>query len=187
MRDASSVALKEWAVIVRALREGRQCLLLRKGGIADEGGVFTLKEKEFFFYPTYEHQQDYMIQACFAAEFAGSVRDRSPDGRVRIDTYATVEKVKPIATEAELRPLLKHSIWSVDYLDQRWSYKPEKPLYLVAVRAYRMKVPQKVIETPAYAGCVSWVPLEAPLPIGALEPAMRDSDFARETASLFGK
>ena len=37
-----SVAFKEWAVICHRLGAGEQSLLLRKGGIAEEGGVFAL-------------------------------------------------------------------------------------------------------------------------------------------------
>ena len=35
-------AFKEWAVICRALAEGRQALILRKGGIAEAGGDFRV-------------------------------------------------------------------------------------------------------------------------------------------------
>jgi hypothetical protein len=37
------VALKEWAVICQALAEGRQTILLRKGGIAEPGGAFRVE------------------------------------------------------------------------------------------------------------------------------------------------
>src|SRR5205823_6044048 len=50
-------AFKEWAVICRALAEGRQSLILRKGGIAEPGGEFALEQKHFWLFPTYVHQQ----------------------------------------------------------------------------------------------------------------------------------
>ena len=37
-----TVALKEWAVAIRALREGRQVMLLRKGGIREAEGEFVV-------------------------------------------------------------------------------------------------------------------------------------------------
>ena len=46
-------ALKEWAVICRALAEGRQSLLLRKGGIAEAGGAFQVEQPRFWLLPTY--------------------------------------------------------------------------------------------------------------------------------------
>ena len=52
------VALKEWAVTVNALAEGAQILLLRKGGIHEEGKDFRVIHPEFLLYPTYEHQRE---------------------------------------------------------------------------------------------------------------------------------
>ena len=56
MKDHSQKALKEWACVVRALGEGKQILLLRKGGIAEKGGEFRMEEPDFFLFPTFEHQ-----------------------------------------------------------------------------------------------------------------------------------
>ena len=52
-----SIAFKEWAVICRALAEGRQSLILRKGGIAEAGGQFRPEHDRFLLYPTYFHEQ----------------------------------------------------------------------------------------------------------------------------------
>ena len=52
-----SYAFKEWDVICRALADGKQALILRKGGIAEEGGVFRPEHTRFWLYPTYLHQQ----------------------------------------------------------------------------------------------------------------------------------
>src|SRR5260370_41307813 len=51
-------AFKEWAVICQALAEGRQALILRKGGIAEVGGEFRLEHSRFWLFPTYVHQQN---------------------------------------------------------------------------------------------------------------------------------
>ena len=42
------IALKEWAVNVRALSEGEQLLTLRKGGIHENGRAFALDHDRFF-------------------------------------------------------------------------------------------------------------------------------------------
>ena len=39
--------LKEWAVVVRALRDGRQIIDLRKGGIREEGHRFRVRASRF--------------------------------------------------------------------------------------------------------------------------------------------
>jgi hypothetical protein len=49
------MALKEWAITVEAMAQGDQVLLLRKGGIHEEGKDFRVIHDEFLFYPTYLH------------------------------------------------------------------------------------------------------------------------------------
>jgi hypothetical protein len=40
-------ALKEWAVVCRALEEGRQVMLLRKGGILEYRQGFEVRHEKF--------------------------------------------------------------------------------------------------------------------------------------------
>ena len=53
----SRTALKEWAVACEALGRGEQVLLLRKGGISEEGREFRIEHPEFLLFPTFEHQR----------------------------------------------------------------------------------------------------------------------------------
>ena len=56
-------ALKEWAVVCRALEEGRQTVLLRKGGILEFREGFEVKHDRFMLFPTYEHQSRPIVHA----------------------------------------------------------------------------------------------------------------------------
>jgi len=49
-------ALKEWAIVCKALESGNQILSFRKGGIMEFRNGFELKFKNFFLSPTFEHQ-----------------------------------------------------------------------------------------------------------------------------------
>ena len=42
--DQCQIALKEWAVTVESLAQGQQILLLRKGGIHEEGKDFKVMD-----------------------------------------------------------------------------------------------------------------------------------------------
>ena len=53
----SSLALKEWAVAVKAMSKGEQILILRKGGIHRADKEFRVVHPDFLLYPTYEHQR----------------------------------------------------------------------------------------------------------------------------------
>ena len=65
---SSRIALKEWAVTVRALNQGSQVLLLRKGGIREEGKDFRVVHPEFILYPTYEHQRPDLLKAPYQGD-----------------------------------------------------------------------------------------------------------------------
>ena len=49
-------ALKEWATVVKALENGDQTVILRKGGILETASGFNIESKKFLLFPTYEHQ-----------------------------------------------------------------------------------------------------------------------------------
>ncbi|MFM8364659.1 MAG: DUF1802 family protein, partial [Verrucomicrobiota bacterium] len=51
------VAFKEWAIVCEALGEGKQSLLVRKGGIAEGRDGFAFRHREFFLFPTAFHAQ----------------------------------------------------------------------------------------------------------------------------------
>ena len=48
---------KEWAVIVEALGQGEQIVILRKGGIAEGRDGFRAEHERFWLFPTRFHQQ----------------------------------------------------------------------------------------------------------------------------------
>ena len=50
--STSRTALKEWAVTVKALEQGSQVILLRKGGISEDGKRFAVAHDQFLLFPT---------------------------------------------------------------------------------------------------------------------------------------
>ena len=49
--------LKEWATVVKALEQGKQTVILRKGGILETASGFEIESKKFLLFPTWEHQE----------------------------------------------------------------------------------------------------------------------------------
>src|SRR4051794_21284854 len=87
------VAFKEWAVICRALAEGRQALILRKGGIAESGGQFKPEHTRFWLYPTFAHEKPDGIKPKAAELFRAAEADRPAAGKVRLSHFAEVHGV----------------------------------------------------------------------------------------------
>lgn len=180
MKKENAVALKEWAAVIRALQDGRQTILLRKGGLAEKKHKFDIEETEFFLYPTYYHQDTHLLGEPFSLEVERANRERILDGNVAIDTYAVIEESRAITKAAELPALLEHSIWSAPYVQKRFDYKPENPLHLLVIRAYRLPQPHIIPELPRYSGCVSWVPMEKALSTDGAAPILTNAEFDKK-------
>src|SRR3978361_2452956 len=69
------IALKEWAVTVRALAEGEQLLTLRKGGIREENKHFELEHERFFLYPTFDHQRNDLVRESHHPELRRALEE----------------------------------------------------------------------------------------------------------------
>jgi len=170
----SKIALKEWAALVEAIGRGEQLLLVRKGGIADPGEGFQLKHREFFLYPTWEHQ----AEEHFRPEFRERFRKLPPEGGpVRLQVYAGVAYQKEVKDHSVLAGLEKYHLWSPEFLEQRVRYKPELPTQVLVLRAYRIPKPVLHPVRPEYAGCKSWVELSEEIALKGAEPVLENRRF----------
>ena len=175
-------ALKEWAVAVRALREGRQILLLRKGGIHDpEGGEFTVDAREVLLFPTFEHQMEQpgVLQPCYEAWLQEEMARKPPGESVRIEAAARITDILRITDFDALFRLGSQHIYSESLLRSRIAMSPDKPLYCLFLRAYDLPAPRVIPMQIDYYGCKSWIDLEEePFSTEGAVPAMRESAYA---------
>jgi hypothetical protein len=187
--EAPQKALKEWAVVCRALEAGRQSVLLRKGGIIEETRDFRLVERRFLLYPTYEHQDLGSVQEAYRDWFHRTLEDQPPPDVVRISAWAEVTDLFLTHDMEALLALSDHYAWSEDYIRMRMAYKPRKPMNVVVVRAFRLPRPVDIPVLEHFAGCKSWVPLEEPLSLDGSAPVLEEADHRRrveELASVLG-
>jgi hypothetical protein len=168
------VALKEWASVCAALEDGRQIILLRKGGIYEAAGEFELEHREFLLFPTYLHQNLKMLKA---SEHAGFVPATAEPEKIRISAAAHVTDIIPVTSRAAMDALDDQHVWAPPLIDMRFNYKPQNPLYLLLVRAYRLANPVTINNTPAFAGCKSWVPLDMPIDTSGMLTALDEARY----------
>ena len=69
------IALKEWAVTVRALAEGEQLVALRKGGIREDDKHFEVEHDQFFLYPTFDHQRNDLVRESHHPELRRALEE----------------------------------------------------------------------------------------------------------------
>lgn len=184
MFSLNSKALKEWAVVVKAVGSGEQIILFRKGGIHDRQGAFELENREFFFFPSFEHQKTALLKSSYKVWVDELESSKPGNTKLMIDTYATVEKVLFANSIPALERIQDSHIWTTEYVADRLNYKPEKPLYVLLLRAYKLKKPALIENLAEYAGCVSWVDLRESLPTFPLEPVVPDEDFSNRVKDI---
>jgi hypothetical protein len=172
--DPCGVAFKEWSGICRALAEGRQVVIVRKGGIADGPGGFAPEHPDFWLYPTEVHQAQHGLREGWGERPAASAPDSV--GPVAISALAHVEHLRHLDSEDLLPALEPFHVWTLETLRKRFHYR--KPgLWLLGVRVLRTDQRRTIIPTALQLGCKSWVPLDPPLDTTGLQPVLDDPEW----------
>ncbi|HET6326906.1 MAG TPA: DUF1802 family protein [Planctomycetaceae bacterium] len=174
MQSTNRHAFKEWAATCRALADGSQSLLLRKGGIHERSGRFTVEHREFWLFPTQFHQTADDFRPEAASVTARAAAAIPPKGIVRIELYAVVSEVIELSDEARLARLSALQILNEATLVRRFHYRTPG-LFVLPVRILRLSRPIELEESSHFAGCRTWVDLERDLPTGDLSPALPDA------------
>ena len=156
------IAIKEWAVTVRALAEGEQLITLRKGGVGEPRRNFSLEHDRFFLYPTFDHQRYDLVRPSHQPELRRALEEGVwPDGepplhaltrdggigqpdRVRIRAWAEVAASWTITDPRTVAELSPYYVWTTDYAEKRLAWKRRHPLHVVLLRAYRIPRPVTV-------------------------------------------
>lgn len=175
------VGLKEWATVCHALETGRQMILLRKGGIFEAAGGFEVENREFVLFPTYLHQNLAMLKADAHDAFEYHAAEPA---RVTLSAAGVVTDIFQLHARPQMEEIDAEHVWTAPLIDMRFNYRPENPLYLLLVRAYRLHEPVVIDNTPAYAGCKSWVPLTEPVAAGGATPVMDDVKYEFRRSAL---
>jgi hypothetical protein len=182
-------ALKEWAVVCELLAAGEICLLPRKGGIREFGGpgVFELEHENFLLFPTREHEKLERIKPEFLKSPVKSGDECAVDSdTLELVAFAKAERIWKVPSREAFDRLEDLHPWLPPAIDMRFDYKPENPLYLVALRVRRLRESKIIPHRAEYRGCRSWVPLlpeDRPDAAGAV-PTMDDAAFANVLARV---
>ncbi|WP_438447567.1 DUF1802 family protein [Gorillibacterium sp. sgz5001074] len=183
--NGKPIALKEWAVAVNALREGKQILIMRKGGIVEETRDFQVESHHFYLYPTYEHQKKDLMKDGYKEEIHRTMVGWTPeDTTVVLTTYAEVAEDIEVFDQEELNKLGELHIWTDQFAEERLKWKKKNPLHVLLLRVYELEKPVEIKIEPEYLGCKSWVEIAAPLPEVGRKPVLSDEAFAEKVQAV---
>ena len=150
-----ALVFKEWSCIVDALGKGLQSLILRKGGISEEEGRFTLKGNKFLLMPTLFHQAEQMVKSEWLPKLDGSRFYKNPN-EITIEYYAEVAMQKLISNWATVQKLDPQHAWKEAVIAERFR-RGEQNVSLIIVQVYKLQNPLTLQLLPEYGGCKSWI------------------------------
>lgn len=169
--DTKPVGFKEWEVVCRALAEGRQSLIIRKGGIAEGRKGFRFEHPEFYLFPTRFHEQLDRIRVPFELR-------KLPEGVVEVDLFAQVIWSRSITDPGLLPALEPFHIWTAETVRERFEYGKAPGIEVALLRIHQLSSPWSFPDSPRFGGCRSWVELPpAPPEADAREPVLDDAAF----------
>jgi hypothetical protein len=177
---ATAPALKEWSAAVHALLDGRQTILLRKGGIGEKR--FEVTAREFLLFPTVAHSHAERVRPEHRELLAAAVAD-STDEYLTLRAAAKVVAALPVNRPDGLQQIEDLHIWTAASVRaDRLDFRPKHKLAVLVVQAIPLAHPLRIARTPEYAGCTSWVQLPVSPTLGA--PVHGDAALAQVAARV---
>ncbi len=150
-------ALKEWGAAVLALLDGRQTVLLRKGGIHEKR--FELTASEFVLFPTGAHSHTERVRPEHRTLLTAAVAD-STETQFVVRAAAKVVAAVEVNQPERVGELADLHIWTNESVRaERLDFRPRHRLTVLVVQARPLTTPVVLPRLDGYAGCKSWVEL----------------------------
>src|ERR1051325_4779109 len=160
MKLPNHTALKEWSSVIDALGRGTQVILIRKGGIADP--KFGVEAERFYLYPTFFHNADGQVPPSVdITHWAEAVRTW------RVRELARLDRLAPV------------TVMDRATLEERYRFRPDQALHVIAVRAWKLAHPVTVPQKQEYLGCRSWVSLDEEIDVDGSTAALPEAELAQ--------
>ncbi|MEY3329459.1 MAG: hypothetical protein RLZZ115_2342 [Cyanobacteriota bacterium] len=186
METVTNYALKEWDIAIQALEMGETIMLLRKGGIREQGGKFKVDHDKILLYPTFEHQKPTLLKP----EYANLVQP-VPSGwhpeTVKISSFAEITNIlswNNAQDESLINSLIKYHIWNQAFVRDRLQFKPDQPLYILLLRTYKLEKVYNIAYHPSYGGCRSWIDLKETISLENMVPILMQEDYDQQVSTI---
>jgi len=176
-------ALKEWAVAVSALERGETALVVRKGGIREK--AFAVPQTRFLLLPGYEHQRPELLKPEYRS-LMDDIPDLTDDGPLRFSSFVEVAGAYEVSEAEELAALDPHHMWTLEYAESRFKWRPKKPLTVLVLRTYLLPETVELPYREEYGGCKSWIELGEAVSVEGARPAISDERFEALVAPAVG-
>jgi hypothetical protein len=156
------VGFKEWQVVCDALADGRQTVILRKGGIHEGREGFSFAHERFYLFPTRFHATSEQVRVTHELT-------PLPEWQVGDDIVIThrveVEWAKTLTDWQDVAALKDQHIYTEKTVRERFDWEGKGmsrgSIHVAKVRVIALEQPWKFPYETRYGGCRSWVKLDA--------------------------
>ncbi len=167
-----SVGFKEWAIVCQALGEGRQTVILRKGGIAEGREGFAFRHQEFFLFPTFFHEQVEKTRL-------GDASIPEPNElQIEIEFLARIERACRIESWETVVALESFHILQESVVRERFDDSRTAGIHVALIRVFRCEPTWILPNEKSYGGCRSWVKLPDWPTHMEFKPVLTDAEHA---------
>jgi hypothetical protein len=172
---------KEWSSVCQAIADGRQTIIIRKGGIAEGRDGFSFKHREFYLFPTWFHEE---AEKITEPQFS-SPADSSLD--VTIRCAVEVEWSGLITDWSIAEALAPFHILREEVVRERFEYKDAPGVHVAFVRAFRLSNPWTFPNEKRFGECRSWVELPERGAEPRLESVLSDAEFDHQRVKFLAR
>lgn len=159
MKNQNDMAFKEWAIVCEALEEGKQTIVLRKGGVKEENGALVPEHGEFFLYPTYGPQVTDGIKADWRPRLHKLNKDAKDTKHVHFRLYAIVESVHKVTDWEVAKGFVPFTILSDQEAEREFNEGDWKGFYVFLLRVQSLAVPMEMLRKGSHDKDPIWAPL----------------------------
>ena len=167
-----AVGLKESDSVGRALMQGRQIVMLRKGGVYESGGELEIEFRRFFIFPTFVRQDQAILKLEAQDLF---VYAASEPRMIPISAYADVTDVIRLETSEQVAAIEPYHVWAPGYVENRLDSRTDYPLYLLIVRVYRLPQPVMIPNHDSYTAGNGWVGMRQTINVAGATAVLDDA------------
>lgn len=175
-------AFKEWDCVIRALGAGEQVLILRKGGIAEGRGGFSVQADRFWLYPTFFHGQRTKTKPGADAWF----REPPPEVRSSVELRFFAELVESHFLDdwAAVERLDPFHVWTAEAVREKFDWSRPPGLHVLLLRVHALDTALSLDLTAEMSGCKSWIQLPVAFDAVASHPVLDDAGFRRRLDAI---
>lgn len=158
-----TMGFKEWQVVCDALADGRQTVILRKGGIHEGREGFSFAHEKFFLFPTRFHATSEQVHVPVPVEV---LPEWQKGDLITITHRCEVEWARTLTEWEEVQSFADQHIYTQNTVRDRFDWEGKGmacgSIHVAKVKVFALEKPWVFPYEARYGGCRSWVELDTP-------------------------